>query len=369
MTEIWLNYGSIDLVLDVMAENLGEQITSRGTILNDTNLTDKLSTVDMSKGTELAVLYDTPAVRQTISAICLLCEQRSKPIPRILADSKTAMTLKDSLPEGSSVSKMDGISIDAPNLVFISEIDLDGLFGFSTSSVKLLRQFGEESMLSAYTKRSGNVPTPGMPTKCMDVANNFADRFEIQSIEIAANSKGILDVDVGHPSKTSGLTKKFEVASSIEAEETGTLVVSTGKSASNETLSQALNSIWSTYVGVKNGGVAVLLAECARGTGSHALQKFVEGRMNTDRLKSPSKYIQGMEDLLYLGEIKKRIQIGLVSVLPEMYAKKLGIVHLDSAKHALEYLLKTRGQRQKVSVVSDGSRVLLRPSSTVSLPE
>ena len=67
--------------------------------------------------------------------------------------------------------------------------------------------------------------------------------------------------------------------------------------------------------------------------GSQALHQFVQGRMDTDRIKSPSKYIQGMEDLLYLGEVKKQIQIGLVSVLPEMYAKKLNLVHLDSSKN------------------------------------
>ena len=76
-----------------------------------------------------------------------------------------------------------------------------------------------------------------------------------------------------------------------------------------------------------------------------------------------------MEDLLYLGEVKKQIQIGLVSVLPEMYAKKLNLVHLDSSKKSLEYLLKTRGARQKITVVSDGSRILLRPESTILRPE
>ena len=64
-----------------------------------------------------------------------------------------------------------------------------------------------------------------------------------------------------------------------------------------------------------------------------------------------------------------QIQIGLVSVLPEMYAKKLNLVHLDSSKKSLEYLLKTRGSRQKITVVSDGSRILLRPESTILRPE
>ena len=234
---------------------------------------------------------------------------------------------------------------------------------FSTTAVKLLRKFGKEEMLSAYTKRAGNTPTPGRLTKCSEVADNFTNKFEIQSVEIIANAQGVLDVEIGHPSKTSQISKKFEPASSIETQQTGALVVSTGKSSSNQTLSQALHSIWSTYAAVKNGGVAVLLAECSKGMGSQALHQFVQGRMDTDRIKSPSKYIQGMEDLLYLGEVKKQIQIGLVSVLPEMYAKKLNLVHLDSSKKSLEYLLKTRGARQKITVVSDGSRILLRPES------
>ncbi len=369
MTEIWLNYGPTDLVVDVSAENLGSHIASRGEIINGSKLAEKLGTIDTSKGTELAVLHDTPAVRETITAICSICEQKSKPIPRIIADSDTAASIKNSLPEGSAVSRMDAVSLDAANLVFVSEIDLDGLFGFSTTAVKLLKKFGKEEMLSAYTKRAGNMPAPGRVTKCAEVANNFANKFEIQSVEIVANVKGIIDVEIGHPSKTSQMSKKLEHASNIETQQTGAMVVSTGKSSSNQTLSQALHSVWSTYAAVKNGGVLVLLAECAKGMGSQALHQFVQGRMNIDRLKSPSKYVPGMEDLLYLGEVTKQIQIGLVSVLPEMYAKKLNLVHLDSSKKSLEYILKSRGQRQKITIVSDGSRVLLRPESTILRPE
>ena len=173
MTEIWLNYGPTDLVVDISAENLGDHITSRGGAINGSKLAEKLGAIDTSKGTELAVLHDTPAVRETIVAICSLCEQKSKPIPRIIADADTAASIKGSLPEGSAVSRMDAVSLDATNLVFVSELDLDGLFGFSTTAVKLLRKFGKEEMLSAYTKRAGNTPTPGRLTKCSEVANNF----------------------------------------------------------------------------------------------------------------------------------------------------------------------------------------------------
>jgi hypothetical protein len=67
-----------------------------------------------------------------------------------------------------------------------------------------------------------------------------------------------------------------------------------------------------------------------------------------------------MEDLLFLSEVQKNFQIGLVSILPEFYAKKLNMISLQGIKYALDYVLKTQGAKQKVTVVTDGARLLLR---------
>ena len=67
-----------------------------------------------------------------------------------------------------------------------------------------------------------------------------------------------------------------------------------------------------------------------------------------------------MEDLLFLLEIQKQFQIALVSILPELYVKKLNMIPLNSTKPAMDYILKTQGIRQKVEVISDGARLLLR---------
>ena len=67
-----------------------------------------------------------------------------------------------------------------------------------------------------------------------------------------------------------------------------------------------------------------------------------------------------MEDLLFLTEIQKNFQIGLVSILPEFYTKKLNLITLSGIKGSMDYILKTQGARQKVAIVSDGSRTLLR---------
>jgi nickel-dependent lactate racemase len=138
------------------------------------------------------------------------------------------------------------------------------------------------------------------------------------------------------------------------------MMISTGKDASNDTLSKSLASLWNCNAAIKDNGLAVLLAECKNGIGSEAIQQFMEGRMSLDRLNKPAKYVDGMEDLLFLTEIQKRFQIGLVSILPEFYTKKLGITSFAGIKRAMDYILKTQSVKQKVAVVSDGARILLR---------
>ena len=81
--------------------------------------------------------------------------------------------------------------------------------------------------------------------------------------------------------------------------------------------------------------------------------------MSLDRLKKPAKYVNGMEDLLFLTEIQKQFQVGMVSILPEFYLNKLNIISFAGIKRAMDHILKSQGIKQKVAVVSDGARVLL----------
>ena len=82
--------------------------------------------------------------------------------------------------------------------------------------------------------------------------------------------------------------------------------------------------------------------------------------MNIDELKKPAEYVDGMENLLYLTEIQKRFQIGLLSILPEFYTKKLNMKSFSGIKQVIDHILKTHGQMQKIQVVTDGARIILR---------
>lgn len=360
MPEIWLNYGVTDVVLDIRAENLEQKIDSDGKILEDSAINEKLNSLDLSKPMELVILHNSKSIQKIISSLFTLCEQKSKPFPKIFAEKKILNLVKAGLPEGSSINEFDDVDISNSNLVFMGEMEFDGLFGYETISTRLIKKFGLDSMLSAYAKRQGNLPVPGQHPESLVEAKKFTDNFEIQGIEIVANSQGILDFSIGHPSETITATKTLESNSIKDIGEHKTMVISTGKDASNFDLGKSLSSLWNCSNAIKKDGLAILVAECKGGLGSDAIQQYVEDRLTLEQLRNPIKYIGGMEDLLFLSEIQKNFQIGLVSILPEFYAKKLNMISLPGIKYSMDYILKTQGAKQKVSVVLDGARLLLR---------
>ncbi len=362
MPEIWLNYGPTDVVLDVKAENLERQIEPGGTSLVDSEIISKIEALDMTKPTELVILDYTKSAQKVILALLEICSRKSLTKPKILIDKSNLHLAKNVFSDPTiSISEFDISQLSNANLVFVGEMEFDGLFGYNTVSTKLLRRFGKENMLEAYEKRNGNLPSPGENLGTMDIARKFADGFEISSIEIVANQTGIVDISTGHPSSTVSISKSL---SSIAVNEIGkqrTIIISTGKEASNETFSRSLSAIWNCSNAVKEEGLVILLAECKNGLGSDAIQQYVEGRMSLDRLKSPAKYVDGMEDLLFLTEIGKKFKMGIVSILPQFYTKeKLGMIQFGGIKEAMDYILKTFGEKQKIAIVSDGSHALLR---------
>ena len=360
MPEIWLNYGITDVVLDIRAENLEQKIDSEGKILEDSVINEKLNTLDLSKPMELVVLHNSKSIQKIISSLFTLCEQKSKPFPKILADKKILNLVKAGLPEGSSINEFDDVEISNSNLIFMAEMEFDGLFGYETISTRLIKKFGLESMLSAYAKRQGNLPTPGQYPESLEEAKKFTNNFEIQGIEIVANSEGIIDFSIDHPSKTLSSTKIMESHSIKDIDHHKTMVISTGKDSSNDNLGKSLSSLWNCTNAIKKDGLAILVAECKSGLGSDAIQQYIEGRLTLEQLENPIKYISGMEDLLFLSQVQKNFQICLVSILPEFYAKKLNMISLQGIKYSLDYILKTQGAKQKVVVVTDGARLLLR---------
>ena len=205
-------------------------------------------------------------------------------------------------------------------------------------------------------------PRPASRRRAAGEARQFADRFEVRAVEIVAGPQGVSHLLAGHPSETAAKVPRLFEAAGVrdEAGRHRSVIASTGKAASNDTLARSLASLWNCRAAVPRGGLFVLLAECGRGTGADALQRFAEGRLGADALRRPPAYIDGMEALLFLEEARRDMQIGIVSVLPELYTRRLGLVPLAGARAAVDYVLSTMGGRHKVSIVPDAARVLVR---------
>ena len=360
MPEVWLNYGAVDAVLDVQAENLGTMLEASGNALPDKEVNELLSGLDLARSLTLVVLQDTVGVRQVISRLYGICEAESVPFPGILADEATRDSIKPGLPEGSVVqtfqaSESGGVGSD---VVVVAEVEPDGLFGYQTICTRLLRKFGGASMLEAYGKRDADMPVPATDTVPYRIAKEFADQFEVLSIEVAGNRKGISSLQVGHPSSCSpgNLAESYETDGANSAQ---TVIGSTGKASSNHTLAHSLPSLWNMWGVLRTGGQAVLLAECSSGLGSDSLVRYVEGRITQDDLLKPEEYVTGMEDVLFLGKVIEEMEVTLVSALPNFYTDKLGVRVVRRSQTALDEILK-KNPRRKIVLLPDAARIILR---------
>jgi len=94
MPEIWLNYGSTEVALDIKAENLEQKIDVEGKTLSDSEIKSKLESLDISKPTEFVVLNMSESIKKILSTIFEIYEQKSIPKPTILADRKIMNVIK-----------------------------------------------------------------------------------------------------------------------------------------------------------------------------------------------------------------------------------------------------------------------------------
>jgi hypothetical protein len=125
-------------------------------------------------------------------------------------------------------------------------------------------------------------------------------------------------------------------------------------------LSSSLKSLWNALGCLDKKGIAVLLAECSGGLGSEALRLYVTNRLKLDEFVKHGKYVEGLEDLLYLKNALQSQNIALISTLPNYYVEaKLGLRTFKKASDALDYVINNLGARVKIFAIPDASNILL----------
>ena len=372
MPEIWLKYGTTDVVLDIKFDNLASQVSSTFQALPEDQVKAAFDGVPLTDNMLLMVLSPSKAAAK--GALMLVEAARAKGFGiTIDVPAKMAGTLRTNLTalaggEVISINRSDYQSAHEriskfQSTVTLSTVSYDPLFGFAGSPTGILRNFMPERMAEAFSARHDNLPTPGEEVEPLKVALSATDNIVSSSIELVANNSGIAGVHAGTIQEAFGkATSQLKSISVVEEEPTKCAVMSASTDAGVQTtLASSLNSLWNNVHIVREGGTAILLAESREGIGGGALQTMVEGTLKPEQL-SQGHYIEGLEHLLYANELRQKCELGLVSTLPRYYASsKLGFTTYSGMNDVLQKLPEKIGKSYRAIVLSDADITLLSP--------
>jgi len=375
MPEIWLRYGTTDVVLDIRFENLSSQISSSFQQLPEEEISAAIAGIPLTDNMLVIALSGSKAAAK--ATIMLAEAARAKSFNfTIDVPAKIAGALRASLSsiaggsETVSINRIDYQSLQDrmakfQSTVIVSSVAYDPLFGFAGAPTALLRNLLADRMAEAFRARQGNVPAPGIEGGPLKVAISGAEGIPATSIELVASSGGIAGIHTG--SIAEAFSKAIAQLKSISVVETDpvkcAILSASSEAGAHSTLASSLNSLWNSIHIVREGGSAILVAENREGAGGGALQMFIEGRLKPEQLPQ-SPYIDGLEHLLYIEELRQKYELGLVSTLPHYYARtKLGFTTYAGMKDILDKQPEKHGKNFKALVLSDADITLLKPRS------
>jgi hypothetical protein len=360
MPEIWLKYGPTDIALDINFGNLQAEVSPDLLLLSDEDIATKLSEIPMSNNTLILALSRSKSV------------QRITEILRHVIKSKGFEGVDvNTLPKIADRFSKEGFNIgsdDSPfflpkryeNVIFISLISYDPLFGFSGAPTLILRNYMEEQMLLAFESRDSNLPNPGVNCPPLAIALSASEKLSAASLELVTSSSGISGIYSGNVCDAFRKAKeKFAATTINEVDQAKSAIIAGSEESDFSNLTSSLNLLWNTIHAVQQNGSIVLLAENQDGLGG-ALQMFVEGKIKNKDLYQRGFYVPGLEHLIYLENLREQYDLGILSTLPQYYLKKLGFETYGGGNDVLEKLLAKHGKKHKILVSSAADLALLK---------
>ncbi|MFL6489878.1 MAG: hypothetical protein ACJ70M_00040 [Nitrososphaera sp.] len=374
MPEIWLRYGTTDVVLDIKFENLANHISSTFQVPQEQEQDIKTALTSGVALTDKMLFLGLSGSKAAAKIIMMLAEEAGTRGLSFTIDvpHKIASTLRSNLNgiETISINRIGYQSLSErmakfQNTIIVSSVAYDPLFGFAGAPTTLLRNLFADRMAEAFKARKDNRPTPGVEGDPLKVATSAVESIPAASVELVANGDNVVGIHIG------SINEAFDKAiaqlhsiSAVETEPAKCAIISASDEAStHSTLASALNSLWNSVHIVKEGGTAILLAETREGIGGGALQMFIEGRLKQEQLQL-SPYINGLEHLLFIEELRLKYDMGLISTLPHYYSKtKLGFTTYSGTKDILQKLQEKHGKNFKTLVLSNADITLLKPKA------
>ena len=357
MPELWVPYGGVETLITVQAENLGSVVdTSAGASSVDTGRVGELlkaassvyicdsasATIDVLK--MLAPLFAEAQGVRLVSSSPKRVEAgvpevkgrlTTLPPPIPTTNAKEEPTFAPELLEGGSK-------------LFIGTARPDPLFGILDARVQACMNWVSGSHLLAARAQKSMEPEPLQKTVAYDTMAGFSDRMTggsfLSIVPSGGKPKALLE-----DAPFDAIKNSFEKSAMSP---TRGLVIGLGGRGYDDSLSSTLRGVWNVIEGVRKGGSILLIAECADGVGSVALEMLVTGRLTAEGGRK-EKYVDGLEEVFYLSKLKDEYDVLLLSGLPETYARsKLGLTTAKGSGEAIGRLLNKVGRTGKFNLVT-----------------
>lgn len=359
MPELWLNYGSTDIIVDLKVENLSLIENSNFDILNDEILDQEIESIQLDDNSTIVPLDASNSTVQLVSRLIALAETRGikvsiESIPNI----RKQLVNKLQTQSIATIEKNDEHFqnlIGDKNTLFISKTNIDPLFGYSGTPVILLREFEQDKMNEAFQSRTDNLPHPSMTGPPIEIANKISEGMNAKSIEIVSNNSGINNLYYGNILESfQNAIKKLESLAIETEQELKSLIVGTNTDTnSSSTLSGSLNLLWNSVNVLKKNAIVVMVSENNKGFGTKAVEKFAYGEIKLEDYKN-STYLEGLEHIMFINELREKYNVAILSSLPKYYLKEIfGLDVFSNIQEAAERILQMNGKSHKISIIQD----------------
>ncbi|MBU0705323.1 MAG: nickel-dependent lactate racemase [Chloroflexi bacterium] len=147
----------------------------------------------------------------------------------------------------------------------------------------------------------------------------------------------------------------------IEIDDPADLVlVSAGGYPKDVNLYQAQKALDNAAYAVRDGGILILVAECLEGLGNQTFEAWMTGASSPDDLleRIQQEFVLGGHKAAAVAAVLKRVQVYLVSALPDELVQRCGMVPFDNLTTALDAALDEMGPDAGVLVMPQGGSIL-----------
>ena len=369
MPELWLNYGSTDVIVDLRVENLSLVENSKFDVLSNETLDQGIKSIPISENTILVPLDGTNSTVQFTANLFNLAESKGIKLPiETIPRARRQISNKIQTQDITLIEKNNHHFQKLTNekgTIFISKANIDPFFGYSGTPTNLLREFEQDKMNQAFDSRVDNLPHPGQKCPPIETANKLCEGMEAMSIEIISNNSGINDFFYGKIIQSfQNATNKLNKLSMENQNEVKSLILGTNiDSNSSSTLSSSLNILWNSINVLKRNAIVVILSENNKGFGSKAIEKFANGEIKIDDYRNYN-YIDGLEHLLFINELREKHSMAILSSLPKYYLKEIfGFRIFSNIQEAAQNILDTNGKSHRITIIQDPNIAIFKKDS------